>query len=118
MVAKREIREILVQEQISHNAHGEERMTKKKSKRKEASKVSFARDIRPLFRSVDISHMKAHGIKLDDHAFMSNPENAKKVLGTVSPHDGGPPSMPPGGPFWTVDQLVLFTQWQKDGYQP
>jgi hypothetical protein len=26
--------------------------------------------------------------------------------------------MPPGGPFWTADQLALFAQWQKDGYQP
>ena len=29
--------------------------------------VSFARDIRPLFRDVDISHMEPHGIKLDDY---------------------------------------------------
>jgi len=37
-------------------------MIKEQSKYKEASKVSFARDIKPLFRAVDISHMKAHGI--------------------------------------------------------
>jgi len=24
--------------------------------------------------------------------------------------------MPPGGPYWTQDQLALFAQWQKDGY--
>src|SRR5262249_44647854 len=59
--------------------------------------VSFARDIRPLCRAVDISHMKSHGIKLDDHTFMSNPDNANKVLRALSPHDGHPPSMPPGG---------------------
>jgi len=55
---------------------------------------------------------------LDDYTFMSNPDNANKVLGTLSPHDGHPPSMPPGGPYWTADQLALFAQWQKDGYQP
>jgi len=32
---------------------------------------------------------------------MSNPDNANKVLGTLSPHEGDPPSMPPGGPYWT-----------------
>ena len=81
-------------------------------------KVSFARDIRPLFRAVDIAHMKRHKIKLDDHAFMSNPDYANKVLETLSPHDKDPPSMPPGGPYWTADQLALFARWQKDGYQP
>jgi hypothetical protein len=77
-----------------------------------------ARDIRPLFRDVDISHMKAHGIKLDDYTFMSEPDNANKMLGAVSPHEDDPPAMPPGGPHWTADQLALFAQWQQDGYQP
>ena len=80
--------------------------------------VSFARDIKPLFRTVDISHMKRHNINLDDYTFMSNPDNANKVLRTLSPHDGRSPAMPPGGPYWTQDQLALFAQWQKDGYQP
>jgi hypothetical protein len=66
-------------------------MIKEQSKHKEAPKVSFARDIKPLFRPVDISHMKAHGLKLDDYTFMSDPDNANKVLGTLSPRDGDPP---------------------------
>ena len=52
------------------------------------TQVSFARDIRPLFRAVDISHMARHGIKLDDYTFMSDPDNANIVLGTLSPHEG------------------------------
>jgi len=80
--------------------------------------VSFARDIRPLFRAVDISHMARHGIKLDDYTFMSDPDNASKVLETLSPHEGDLPCMPPGGPFWTADQLALFARWQSEGYQP
>jgi hypothetical protein len=55
-------------------------MIKEQSKHKEAPKVSFARDIRPLFRPVDISHMKAHGIKLDDYTFMSDPDMLTKCL--------------------------------------
>jgi hypothetical protein len=70
-----------------------------RKKRERMPNVSFARDIRPLFRAVDISHMKSYGIKLDDYIFMSNPDNANKVLGILSPHDGDPPSMPPGGPI-------------------
>ena len=80
--------------------------------------VSFERDIRPLFRAVDISHMDPHGIKLDDYTFMSNRDNANKVLEALSPHDDEAPAMPPGGPYWTADQLALFAKWQKDGYRP
>jgi len=80
--------------------------------------VSFARDIKPLFRAVDISHMKPYGIKLDDYTFMSKPDIANKVPRTLSPHDGHSPAMPPGGPYWIQDQLALFAHWQKDGYQP
>jgi hypothetical protein len=80
--------------------------------------VSFAADIKPLFRDVDVSHMKRLGVELDSYTYMSNPENAEAVLATLSPHDGEPPSMPPGGPYWTSSQLELFEHWQKDGYQP
>ena len=80
--------------------------------------VSFLADIKPLFRAVDISHMKRYGVELEDYTYMSNPDNADAVLATLSPHDGEPPTMPPGGPYWTASQLALFAQWQKDGYKP
>jgi hypothetical protein len=37
--------------------------------------VSFATDIKPLFRPVDIAHMSPHGVKLDDYDYMSDPAN-------------------------------------------
>jgi hypothetical protein len=81
--------------------------------------VSFDKDIKPLFREVDIKHMKVHGIPLDDYTYMSNSAdnhaNAESVLQTVI---GNPPSMPPGGPYWTADQVSLYRQWMSDGYQP
>lgn len=80
--------------------------------------VSFAADIKPLFRAVDISHMKRFNVELDDYDYMSNPENANRVLATLSPHDGKPPAMPPNGPYWTETQLALFAQWQEGGYKP
>ena len=82
------------------------------------SQVSFSADIKPLFRAVDISHMKRVGVDLDDYTYMSNPENANRVFVTLSPQGSEDPSMPPGGPYWTPAQLALFTQWQNEGYQP
>ena len=80
--------------------------------------VSFATDIKPLFRAIDISHMKRFGVELDNYTYMSNPDNANAVLATLSPQDGEAASMPPGGPYWAASQLALFAQWQKDGYLP
>jgi hypothetical protein len=37
--------------------------------------VSFAADIRPLFRPIEIAHMQRAAIKLDDCDRMSNPAN-------------------------------------------
>jgi hypothetical protein len=84
--------------------------------------VSFAADIAPLFRPVDVAHMEVHGVKLDDYEYMSDPSNnysnAEAVQKTVSPQGAQPPSMPPGGPYWTEDQLTLFAGWRAGGYQP
>jgi hypothetical protein len=84
--------------------------------------VSFAADIKPLFRPVDIAHMKPSGVKLDDYNYMSDPtnnyEHAQAVQDSLSPQNGDSPSMPPGGPYWTPQQLALFNKWRSDGYQP
>jgi hypothetical protein len=80
--------------------------------------VSFATDIKPLFRAVDISHMKRFNVELDDYTYMSNPNNANQVLAALTPHNGEPPTMPPGGPYWTEAQVALFVQWQREGYHP
>jgi hypothetical protein len=85
------------------------------------SLISFARDIKPLFRPVDIAHMKSRGVNLDDYGYMlyssNSHQNVERVQQTLSPQDGGPPEMPPGGPYWTPDQLALFAKWRPDGYQ-
>jgi hypothetical protein len=79
--------------------------------------VSFSKDIKPLFRVIDIDHMKVHGVKLDDYPYMSdatnNYANAQAVEKTLIGK-----SMPPGGPYWTKEQLALFAKWKSDGYQP
>jgi hypothetical protein len=84
--------------------------------------VSFAGDIKPLFRSIDVAHMKPRGVLLDDYGYMSNPtnnhQNAEDVQQALSPQDGNPPAMPPSGPFWTAEQLALFAKWRSDGHLP
>jgi hypothetical protein len=83
--------------------------------------VSFEKDIKPMFRPVDIAHMKPMGVKLDDYGYMSDPNgnyaNAAQVQDTLSPQNGGKPTMPPGGPYWTAEQLAQFAKWRSDGYQ-
>jgi hypothetical protein len=79
--------------------------------------VSFARDIRGLFREIDVAHMKRSGHLLDNYAWMSDAANdhgnARGVLATVR---GNPPSMPPGGPYWSAEQVDLFARWMSGGY--
>ena len=41
--------------------------------------VSFKADILPMFRQVDIEHMRPLNVSLDDYAFMSTPANAVMV---------------------------------------
>ena len=81
--------------------------------------VSFARDVRPLFRAVDIAHMKPSGHLLDDYAWMADAANdhgnARAVYESVR---GNPPSMPPGGPYWSAEQLEMFARWMRGGYLP
>lgn len=82
--------------------------------------VSFAKDILPLFRPVDIDHMRPYGVALDDYAYMSNADQDHKHASDVDDFLVGrrKPRMPIGGPYWSPDQVALFEQWMKDGYQP
>jgi hypothetical protein len=75
--------------------------------------VSFARDIRPLFRAVDIEHMEPMGVALDDYDFMSDPDNAQKVYDSLL--ETAQPRMPIGGPYWSKEQLDLYSRWMSGG---
>ena len=79
--------------------------------------VSFERDIRPLFREIDIAHMNKYRVLLDNFAYMADPSNdhcnAQAVEDSLTNQ-----SMPPGGPYWSNEQLVLYKQWRSDGYLP
>lgn len=78
--------------------------------------VFFEKDVKPLFRPNDIKCMKRHGVQLDDYDYMSdagdNHAHAQNVYDQLTSQ-----SMPPGGPFWSDDQLKLFANWMKGGFQ-
>ena len=80
-----------------------------------SNSLSFERDIKPMFREIDIDHMEPFGVMLADHEWMSDPANAKSV------HDylvgEGVPKMPPDEP-WTDEQIKQFADWMAGGYQP
>jgi hypothetical protein len=87
--------------------------------------VSFAAAILPLFRQIDIAHMKPLGVLLDSYAYMSDASgnsdypdhaNARSVFcylrGDCSPR------MPIHGPYWSPTDLDTFQQWMTDGFLP
>jgi hypothetical protein len=82
--------------------------------------TSFARDIKPLFRPIDVDHMSPYGVELDDYAYMSDAaddhRNARAVLEYLTGEQT--PQMPPGGPYWDRAALELYGRWMADGYPP
>ena len=81
--------------------------------------LSFTNDVLPLFRPVDIEHMKVHGVVLDSYEYMSdaanNHANARGVRDSLT---GPTPHMPPGGPFWSQAQVDILSKWITDGCGP
>jgi hypothetical protein len=71
--------------------------------------LSYANDIRPLFRNGDIQCMAPMGVLLDDPTWMCVQVNAQTVYGQVSTG-----SMPPDAP-WSQDRITLFKNWMDEG---
>jgi hypothetical protein len=78
--------------------------------------ISFKTDIVPLFTSVDIEHMSQLEVPLDDHEYMSQPDNAAGVYHQVS--NGTMPPSASGEQPWSEDKVQLFKQWMDGGYAP
>ena len=75
--------------------------------------VSFERDIKPLFREIDLDHMTPMGVPLDDYNYMSDPSNAQAVYEYLTGDQE--PRMPIGGPYWSQEQLELYARWLEAG---
>jgi hypothetical protein len=72
--------------------------------------LSFATDIRPLFREGDVACMKPDGIALDEAAWMCVPANARMVYDAVAAG-----TMPPDEP-WSKETVAKFKAWMDAGY--
>ena len=79
------------------------------------AKVSFEKDIKPLFRPMDVECMRSRGVYLSDYDYMKDPDIAKFVLSMLQPDAN--PRMPYGGPYWSQAALDLFKKWMDDGYE-
>ena len=74
--------------------------------------VSFANDIRPQFRQVDIDHM---AFFCDLSKFEDVRDNANDILDRLKGL-GGRRMPPPGsGDPWSADKIALFQKWIDDG---
>ena len=71
--------------------------------------TSFAKDIRPLFREMDINSMKK---AFDLSSYDDVRSHADAILGKVSAG-----SMPCDGP-WPQEQVDAFRRWVEDGMKP
>ena len=69
--------------------------------------LSFAKDIRPLFRETDVETMKNYGLDLSSYEEVK--EKATAIYGTL---ENG--SMPCDEP-WAKDQVALFKRWIDEG---
>ena len=73
--------------------------------------LSFARDIRPLFRDTpDVDTMKDFGLDLSSYGDVK--AKAAQICATLE--DG---SMPCDAP-WSKEQVALFKRWMDDGMAP
>jgi hypothetical protein len=72
--------------------------------------LSFAADIRPLFRDFDIESMKGMGLDLS-----SVDEVKAQAEAIYSRLEDG--SMPCDDP-WSKEQVAKFKQWMEDGMAP
>jgi hypothetical protein len=75
--------------------------------------TSFAKDIRPLFRDVDVQHMTDLGLDLSDYQQVRDRSadilmKVKLITARRMP--------PPPDPAWTAEKIALFQKWVDEGY--
>ena len=72
--------------------------------------LSFASDIRPLFRSSDVESMKPVGLDLSSYEEVK--KRAQAIYARLSAKE-----MPCDGP-WSEDHLQTFKRWMESGREP
>jgi hypothetical protein len=78
------------------------------------AKTSFARDILPLFRPIDVEHMvEIVGLDLSDYAAVRG--SADAIRDRLQRTGAGRMPPPPDQP-WTKAQIDLFSRWITENY--
>ena len=72
--------------------------------------LSFARDIRPMFRDTDVETMQNYGMDLSSYADVKNKVQA--IYATLA--EG---TMPCDG-AWPKDQVATLKRWMDEGMAP
>ena len=75
--------------------------------------TSFAKDIRPLFRDVDVQHMTDLGLDLSDYQQVR--DRSADILMKVKLKTARR-MPPPPDPAWTAEKIALFQKWVDEGY--
>jgi hypothetical protein len=72
--------------------------------------LSFARDIRPLFRDFDIEEMKYHSLDLSKYEVVrtQTADIYERLADKSMPSDGE----------WPAETLAKFKQWMDEGMAP
>ena len=78
------------------------------------STTSFARDILPLFRPVDVEHMSRPDLDLDLSSYETVRAANSRILRRVKA--AGRPMPPPPHQRWTAAQTALFERWIAEGF--
>lgn len=79
-----------------------------------ADKLSFAKDIRPIFTAMDVDHMTRLGMNLGDRDTVL--QNAAAIYAAVSSGSMPPPAS--GEPRWTPEMCERFKTWWDQGGLP
>jgi hypothetical protein len=80
-----------------------------------ATTTSFARDVAPLFRPVDIQHMRNRGLDLTDFNAV---RSAATLISKRLKGQGGRRMPPPPGEPLTNAQIQRFDTWIAEGFPP
>jgi hypothetical protein len=82
-----------------------------------ANRISFQKDIRPLFTERDIQGMSR---ALNLASYDAVKQHAAAIYDRIRGIGGAlmPPPPPRGEGPWPQTQIELFAKWIADGYQP
>jgi len=77
--------------------------------------ASFRLHVAPLFREVDVAHMKPMGLDLSKYESVK--ESADAILERLQDEESPMPPKDSGGP-WPDEWIALFARWVREGKKP